>query len=142
MEFRGKFKSHTMEWANPQADSLDPLTAAGDLRPVRFKSPEPWLMTLAPWLPWQDDPADPARQTKLLDYAPFAAIMWSFFLEFGESCPASHLFGINQCRGVQPCPAPGPVQRSARDIRDIWVHTRWLVVRFPVTGHTGICHRP
>ena len=38
-------------------------------------------MTLAPWLPWREDPADPAHRTKLLDYAPFAAIMWSFFLQ-------------------------------------------------------------
>ena len=87
-----------MEWANPHADSLDPLAAAGNLRPVRFKSPEPWLMKLAPWLPWRDDPADPTRQTKLLDYAPFAAIMWSFFLEIGstyDSCPNLHPFRQN-----------------------------------------------
>ena len=38
-------------------------------------------MALAPWLPCQEDPADPARRTKFLDYAPFAAIMWSFFLQ-------------------------------------------------------------
>ena len=73
-----------MEWANPQADSLDPPDAAGNLRPIRFEAPEPWLMTLAPWLPWRKDPADPARQTQLLNYAPFAAIMWSFFIQ-GDS---------------------------------------------------------
>ena len=71
-----------MEWADPHAGRLDSRTkAAGDLRPVRFNIAEPWLMTLAPWLPWQEDPADPAHRTKLLDYAPFAAIMWSFFLQ-------------------------------------------------------------
>ena len=71
-----------MEWADPHASRLDSRTkATEDLRPVRFNTAEPWLMTLAPWLPWQEDPADPAHRTKLLDYAPFAAIMWSFFLQ-------------------------------------------------------------
>ena len=71
-----------MEWAAPQTGRLDSKTKAmGDLRPVRFNTAAPWLMTLAPWLPWQEDPVDPAHRTKLLDYAPFAAIMWSFFLQ-------------------------------------------------------------
>ena len=71
-----------MEWADPRAGRLDSRTKAmGDVRPVRFNTAAPWLMTLAPWLPWQEDPADPAHRTKVLDYAPFAAIMWSFFLQ-------------------------------------------------------------
>ena len=56
-------------------------------------------MKLAPWLPWQDDPADPPHQTKLLNYAPFAAIMWSFFIEIGSSYDSSsslHLFRQNK----------------------------------------------
>ena len=111
MEFRGKFKSPLqMEWANPQVRQLRPSDeAAGDLRPVRFKSPEPWLMTLAPWLPWQEDPADPARQTKLLDYAPFAAVMWSFFLQ-EDSIAANE---VPMCQHIL---APSRVLRCAPSI--------------------------
>ena len=67
-------------------------------------------MTLAPWLPWRTDPADPTSQTKLLDYAPFAAIMWSFFLEIGssyDSCPNLLLFGHNQAEVYNHVLHPG-----------------------------------
>ena len=96
-----------MEWANPQSDSLDPPDAAGILRPIRFEAPEPWLMKLAPWLPWRKDPTDPARQTQLLNYAPFAAVMWSFFIQ-GDSIACEnnevpvydHILAPSQCSEV------------------------------------------
>ena len=95
-----------MEWAKPGSGRLDAKTKAmGDLRPVRFNTPAPWLMTLAPWLPWQEDPADPAHRTKLLDYAPFAAVMWSFFLQedsiaANEVPMCQHILAPSECCDV------------------------------------------
>ena len=95
-----------MEWANPSSGRLDVKTKAmGDLRPVRFNTPAPWLMTLAPWLPWQEDPADPAHRTKLLDYTPFAAVMWSFFLQedtiaANEVSMCQHILAPSECCDV------------------------------------------
>ena len=95
-----------MEWADHADNGLDSLTAgAGGLRPVRFNTPEPWLMRLAPWLPWREDPADPTHRTKLLNYAPFASIMWSFFLQpgvgAGNSVPVhDYILAPSQCGEV------------------------------------------
>ena len=103
-----------MEWANPGAGRLDAKTKAiGDLRPVRFNTPALWLMILAPWLPWQEDPANPAHRTKLLDYAPFAAGMWSFFFQEdtvskNEELRCNHILAPDECYDVlRKCEANG-----------------------------------
>ena len=69
-----------MEWATTVADRpLATNTAGhGDSRPIRFDSTTPWLMQIAPWLPWEDDPANNAM---LLNYAPWATVVWWFFLQ-------------------------------------------------------------
>ena len=95
-----------MEWADLRAGRLDSRTkATGDLRPVRFNTAAPWLMTLAAWLPWREDPADPAHRTQRLDYAPFAAIMWSFFLQEdsisnNEVPICNHILAPHECDEV------------------------------------------
>ena len=92
-----------MEWAYPTAGTLEARTLAmGDARQVRFKSPSPWLLTIAPWLPWGDDPVN---NHKLLDYAPWAAVMWWALVQDNATAAnteafATHVLSPSGCEAL------------------------------------------
>ena len=73
-----------MDWQLAPTGSLVRKTQAyGDARPILFDSAAPYLAELAPWLPWQ---VHPTSNNKILDYAPWAAVMWWFLLQDDAVC--------------------------------------------------------
>ena len=74
-------------------------------------------MTLAPWLPWRDRPGGPDSPNEAPRLCPVCGDHVVLLPRIRRIRLQPLSLREQSGRGVQSCPAPGPVQRSARYIR-------------------------